>query len=92
MLLAMLGLYLVDVAGWPDMVGVALFLTTGVSVLVAYGVRHGRLVRRLGLTCPACGVALVDARGLWSVKTGKCPKCSTALFRTHRRGESRAAG
>jgi ribosomal protein S27AE len=93
MLLAMLlGLYLVDVAGWPDVVGVSLFLTTGVSVMVAYGVRHGRLVRRRGLTCPGCGVPLVDADGLWFVKTGKCPKCSTALFGTHRWGESRADG
>ena len=83
MLVAMLlASYLVQVAGWPDVVGVTLFLATGASVIVVYGVRHRRLVRRLGLVCPGCGVALVEARGFRLVKTGQCPKCSTVLFRT----------
>jgi hypothetical protein len=82
MLLAiLLGLYLVNVLGWPDVIGVALFLPVLVLVWVVYCVRSERLTRRMGLSCPECGVPLIEECGLQFVKTGQCPECSNALFR-----------
>lgn len=77
---ALLGSYLVDVEGWPGAIGVGLTLVTGTSGVAAWGVRHTRLARRMGLSCPACGVVLVEERGLEFVRSGHCPECSTALF------------
>lgn len=82
----LLGCYVVYVLRWADVIGVVFFLATGALVIVAYGVRHEQLARRMGLLCPRCGVMWVEERGFSLVKTGHCPECSALVFPIHGRG------
>jgi hypothetical protein len=79
----LLATYLVKVEHWPDGVGVALFLATGVLALAWVVIGEIRLTRRLGLECPSCGAALARLAVIF-LRTGQCPYCSAVVFRTHR--------
>ena len=92
-LLAMLGAaYLVEVRGYPDLLGVGLFLSVSMAAVLTYLVARVRLTRRIGMSCPHCGRVLdgiMDSSGLRVLKTGRCHRCSTTLFRSGGHGASK---
>jgi hypothetical protein len=59
----------------------------GVAAMLLFAIRGSRMMRRIGLVCPACGAELVGTMGVAGAwiqdrvfETGKCPRCRAQLL------------
>jgi hypothetical protein len=59
----------------------------GVASMLVFAIRGSRMMRRIGLVCPACGTELVGTIGVAGAwiqdrvfETGKCPRCGAQLL------------
>ena len=81
---------LVQALNWPGFLEpTAFFLGWSITLLSLFIVlRRTRLfLERLGATCPSCGTALIESRGLnptaraeMAISGGRCPACGETIL------------
>jgi hypothetical protein len=76
----LLAMYVLDFEKWP-ILSIALFLGPGTIGMTIFVIKDGGLMRRAGLTCPACGGWVIGKSELQLLKTGRCQTCRNVLFR-----------